>query len=139
MQPVFDSPSRGALSALTGVIARHPWRAIGVWVLVIAAIIVGFQTLGGALQDNFSIPDSDAQRAGGLLEERFPARAGNSATIVFRAEDGLGAADAKAAIAAALRSAAGTAHIVATGDPFTGKSGQISEDGIVAYADVQFD
>ncbi len=139
MQPAPVSPSRGALSALTGAIARHPWRAIGVWVLLIAAIIAGSQTLGGELQNNFSIPDSDAQRAGDLLEERFPARAGDSATIVFRAEDGIGNADAKAAVAAALEAASGVAHIVGTGDPFTGESGQVSEDGTVAYADVQFD
>ncbi|MBM3681066.1 MAG: hypothetical protein FJW81_07040 [Actinobacteria bacterium] len=112
---------------------------MGISILPIAATIVGSQTLGGELRNSFSTPDSDAQRAGDLLEERFPARMGDSATVVFRAEDGLGAADAKAAVAAALKAAAGSPHIVGTDDPFTGESGQISEDGTVAYADVQFD
>ncbi|MGA0121460.1 MAG: MMPL family transporter [Gaiellales bacterium] len=133
------SPSRGALSALTGAIARHPWRAIGVWVLLIAAIIAGAQTLGGELQNNFSIPDSDAQRAGDLLEARFPARAGDSATIVFKAPDGLAAPAAKEAVGAAIAAAQGVPHIVAAGDPYAGESGQISQDGTVGYVDVQFD
>jgi RND superfamily putative drug exporter len=137
--PTSEPTSRGALSALTGSIARHPWRAIGVWVLVIAAIIAGAQTLGGELQNNFSIPDSDAQRAGDLLEERFPARAGDSATIVFKAPDGLAAPAAEEAVAAAIAAAQGVPHIVAAGDPYAGESGQISQDGTVGYVDVQFD
>ena len=53
----------GALARLTGVIARHPWRAIGIWVLIIAAVIGAAAAFGGALQNKFEIPNSDAQKA----------------------------------------------------------------------------
>ena len=49
----------GALARLTGVIARHPWREIGIWVLIIAAVIGAAAAFGGALQNKFEIPNSD--------------------------------------------------------------------------------
>jgi RND superfamily putative drug exporter len=129
----------GALSRLTGAIAHHPWRAIGVWVVLIAIVIGAANVFGGPLRNEFAIPNSDAQRAGDLLEERFPARFGDTATIVFQRDAGLAEPDAQAAIGAALAAAAGSARVVNVGDPFAGTDGRLSQTGTIAYADVLFD
>ncbi len=139
MQLSQPSQKSGLLAGITRAIARHPWRAIGIWVLVIAAIGVASNTLGGALQNNFSIPNSDAQKATDLLQKRFPARAGDSATIVFHTNGKLTDPAAKQAVAAALAAATKVSHVTGAGDPYTSENGQISESGNIGYADVQFD
>ncbi len=139
MQLSQPSKKSGVLAGITGAIAHHPWRAIGIWVLVIAAIGVASNTLGGALQNNFSIPNSDAQKATDLLQKRFPARAGDSATIVFHTDGKLTDPAAKQAVAAALAAATKVSHVTGAGDPYTSENGQISENGNIGYADVQFD
>ncbi len=139
MQLSQPSKKSGVLAGITGAIAHHPWRAIGIWVLVIAAIGVASNTLGGALQNNFSIPNSDAQKATDLLQKRFPARAGDSATIVFHTDGKLSDPAAKQAVAAALAAATKVTHVTGAGDPYTSENGQISENGNIGYADVQFD
>ncbi len=139
MQLSQPSQKSGLLAGITRAIAHHPWRAIGIWVLVIAAIGVASNTLGGALQNNFSIPNSDAQKATDLLQKRFPARAGDSATIVFHTNGKLTDPAAKQAVAAALAAATKVSHVTGAGDPYTSENGQISESGNIGYADVQFD
>ncbi len=139
MQLSQPSQKSGVLAGITGAIARHPWRTIGIWVLVIAAIGVASNTLGGALQNNFSIPNSDAQKATDLLQKRFPARAGDSATIVFHTDGKLSDPAAKQAVVAALAAATKVSHVTGAGDPYTSENGQISENGNIGYADVQFD
>ena len=136
-----QSPNQrsGVLWRLTGAITNHPWRTIGVWILAIAAIIVGSQTLGGELKNNFSIPNSDAQRATDLLTQRFPARSGDSATIVFKSTGKLDAPEAKAAVMKAIAAATTVKHVSESGDPYAGKNGQLSKAGDVGYVDVQFD
>ena len=129
----------GALARLTGSISRHPWRAIGIWVLIIAAVIGAAAAFGGALQNKFAIPDSDAQRAADLLKERFPARAGDSATIVFHTDGSLTSAEGKTAITKAIAAARAIPHVTDAGDPLAQKGGQISASGKVGYVDVQFD
>ncbi len=139
MQLSQPSKKSGVLVGITGAIAHHPWRAIGIWVLVIAAIGVASNTLGGTLQNNFSIPNSDAQKATDLLQKRFPARAGDSATIVFHTDGKLSDPAAKQAVAAALAAATKVTHVTGAGDPYTSENGQISESDNIGYADVQFD
>ena len=129
----------GALARLTGVIARHPWRAIGIWVLIIAAVIGAAAAFGGALQNKFEIPNSDAQKATDLIQKRFPARSGDTATIVFHTDGSLTTAQGQTAITDAIAAAKTIPHVVGAGDPLANKGGQISQSGKVGYVDVQFD
>jgi putative drug exporter of the RND superfamily len=129
----------GALARLGRAVASHPWRAIAAWVAAAALVAAASVTLGGRLVDEFSIPDSDAQRALDLLEERFPARAGDSATLVFALENGrLDAAAGRAGIERALAAAAEVPGVESVGTPFAARGGALSSDGQIAYADVQF-
>jgi hypothetical protein len=132
-----DMPARqGGLTRLARACARHPWRAIGAWIAIAILIIAG---AGGTLVDEFTIPDSDTQRAVDLLEERFPARAGEAAQIVFVTEVGrLGEGANREAVEAALAAAGEHENVVEVGDPLEGFDGAISEDETIAFADAQF-
>ena len=109
------------------------------WVVVAVAIVGASATVGGTLVDEFSIPNSDAQRAIDLLQDRFPARAGDSATLVFTTERGtLSDAGARAAVQRALANAREIPGVESVGKPFATDGGDISEDRRIGYADVQF-
>ncbi|MCC6222937.1 MAG: MMPL family transporter [Thermoleophilia bacterium] len=130
----------GALARLGRACARHRWRTIGLWLVAIVAVVGVSRVAGGELVDEFSIPNSDAQRAFDLLEERFPARSGDSATLVFAAREGrLDDAAAREAVERALAAAAAVPGVESAGDPYATESGELSDDGRIAYADVQFD
>ncbi len=129
----------GLLARLTRAIAAHPWRAIGVWVLIIVAVFGAAGTIGGQLQNNFSIPNSDAQKATDLLQKQFPARAGDSATIVFHTDGKLTDAQNKATVEKVIAAAKTVDHVTGAGDPFAQKGGAISPQGNVGFVDVQFD
>ena len=47
----------GLLARLTRSIAAHPWRTIGIWVLIIVGIFAAAGTIGGQLQNKFTIPN----------------------------------------------------------------------------------
>ncbi len=145
---VSDSPvsseaspheGRGGLTGLARVCARRPWRVIGAWIAAIVIIIAITASAGGTLVDEFTIPNSDTQRAIDLLEERFPARSGEAAQVVFVSSSGrLDEGEQQAAVNAALAAALTVDDVEAVGDPFEGLDGGLSEDGTIAFADAQF-
>jgi RND superfamily putative drug exporter len=62
--------------------------AIG-WVILLIGVNVISQSSGGAAySNNFTLPNSDAQRASDLLAHSFPAQAGDRDTIVFKVTHG---------------------------------------------------
>ena len=129
----------GLLAGLTRAIAAHPWRTIGIWVLIIGGIFAAAGTIGGQLQNKFTIPNSDAQKATDLLQKQFPARAGDSATIVFHTDGKLTDAQNKATVEKVIAAAKTVDHVTGAGDPFTNQGGAISPQGNVGFVDVQFD
>ncbi len=132
---------QGVLARIGRWCANHPWWAILIWIVAALGIGVTSKTAGGTLVDKFDIPNSDAQRAVDLLQERFPARAGDSATLVFATTNGGKLTDAKpaAAIGQLLAGAAKIPHVTSVGNPLANQNGALSNDGTIAYADVQFD
>lgn len=130
----------GALARLGRACARHRWRTIAIWLAAVVAVVGVSRVAGGTLVDDFSIPNSDAQRAFDLLDERFPDRSGDSATLVFAVDEGrLDDAASREAVERALAAAAEIPGVESAGDPFEPEAGELSEDGRIAYADVQFD
>ncbi len=131
----------GALARFVGSIAHNPWKAIAAWIVAIVLVIGGAGAFGGTLVDEFSIPDADSQRALDLLEEKFPARAGEAAQAVFAAPEGESLEDPanRAVVEATLSAASELDQVVDVGDPFTGTAGQLSADGRIAFADVQYE
>ena len=129
----------GALARMVRACADHPWRTMSAWLVVIVLVVGASNAFGGKLINQFVVPGSDAQNAVDLLEERFPERAGDSTQIVFHSEDGFESAAARQDIAAAAEAAMGVPGVIGAGDPYSGQAGAISEDGTIAFVDVQFD
>jgi RND superfamily putative drug exporter len=122
--------------------ASRSWRrslAIAALVLVVLGVLVG--TVGGQFTDEFSVPGTESQQALDLLEERFPAAANEGATVVFYVDQGsVRDGERPQAIATARREIAALPEVTSVSDPLAGRtSSQVSEDGKVAFATVQYD
>ena len=132
------------LDRLGRAAARHKWITIGIWVLV--AVVVGgwAQFAGGKTTDVYTIPGAQSQKAQDLLEERFPAQAGGTASVVFQAKSGtLSDPVDQAAIAQTEANLAPgrSAHVTQVLGPTTPGVGTafVSKDGTIGYVRVQYD
>jgi putative drug exporter of the RND superfamily len=133
-----DPPHVGLLSRLSGACARHGWRTVIAWIVAVVAIAGAASAFGGTLVDEFSIPNSDAQRATDLLKERFPARAGDSLQVVFATDSGtLRSPEARRGVQAVLAQARDSPEVRIVGSPY-GAGGALGADGTIGYADVQY-
>src|SRR5580698_4587367 len=58
------------------------------WIVLIVAVGALASSAGTEYSNNFTLPNSDAQRASDLLEHSFPTQAGDRDQIVFRVAHG---------------------------------------------------
>ena len=58
------------------------------WILLLVLVNVFAQSAGTSYSNNFTLPNSGAQRAADLLQRSFPAQAGDRDTIVWKASSG---------------------------------------------------
>ena len=114
--------------------ARHPWRTIATWVVVLGAVFALAGSGGGGFIDAFSAKGSQSERALRLLEDKFPEATQASALVVFAVDDETTLQDQQQAVDAVLADVAKADHVVAVADPFA--SGTISEDGRIGYATI---
>ena len=57
------------------------------WIVLAVGVLALSQAVGKRNANNFSLPNTDSQRAVDLLQSRFPAQAGDADQIVFRTRD----------------------------------------------------
>ena len=72
--------------SLAGLSRTCYWRrrlVVAIWIVAFVALNVIGGVVGNAFTDNFSGGHSDSISAFDLLKERFPARAGDTADVVF--------------------------------------------------------
>ena len=102
--------------------ARHPWRTITSWVLVLGAVFVLAASGGGTFADDFSSPGSQSDRATRLLGENFPEAAKGTALVVLA---GAGRYDARRPARPGDGGPAATSptfdHVASVADPFRGR------------------
>src|SRR6202453_3149157 len=60
----------------------HRWRVLAGWILAVIAVIAIATVSGSSFQDSFG-GNGQSQQAQDLLDQRFPAQAGDSAQVVF--------------------------------------------------------
>jgi len=112
------------------------------WIALLLVINAISQSAGTSYSNNFTLPNSDAQRASDLLQKSFPAQAGDRDTIVYKVASGAVSDPAvRARMSAMFAHVAKLPHVTAVVSPYSGASAgkSISASGKIAFATVVFD
>ena len=120
--------------------SRHPWVVALVWVAAIAVSQLSAAAVGTDFRNSFALPGTDSQAAVDLLTEQFPEASGDADTIVATATNGQITDPAvQQELTALLDEVAALDSVTAVRSPY-GPMGaaQISPDGTIAYASVQY-
>src|SRR3954451_23312578 len=138
----------GWLAGIAVACARRPWRVVGGWVVIVVALIALNVAFHGKLINDFKIPGSDTQKAFDLITSKFGAQKGAALRVVVAARAGErlasgSHADAIRRMLVAAKASERTLDETGkdAGDitsPLSNKD-QLSDDGRVAFFDVQYD
>jgi RND superfamily putative drug exporter len=113
---------------------------LGIWLVALVGSGALASTIGGDYTTDFSLPGAESQEAYDLLLDRFPAFAGDTADIVFRAEAGLDNPEVQAALEGLFSDLSQLDHVIAVESPFTEEGArQIAPDGQIGFATVRFE
>ncbi|MFJ7292758.1 MMPL family transporter [Streptomyces collinus] len=119
---------------------RRRWYVALVWAAVLAAVGLGALKAPGAVDEEFSMPGIESQKAFDLMEQRFPGATADSATarVVFIAPGGekVTAAGNKKAVEKAVAGLGDGTQVANAVDPFTAQT--VSKDGTTAFATVTY-
>uniref|UniRef100_UPI0031D09499 MMPL family transporter n=1 Tax=Streptomyces hawaiiensis TaxID=67305 RepID=UPI0031D09499 len=119
---------------------RRRWYVALVWAAVLAAVGLGSLKAPGAVDEEFSMPGIESQKAFDLMEQRFPGATADSATarVVFIAPSGqkVTAAGNKKAVEKTVAELGDGPQVASAVDPFRAKT--VSEDGRTAFATVTY-
>jgi RND superfamily putative drug exporter len=125
---------------LTRWTIAHRWIVVLSWIALAFGVLAASQAVGTRDANNFSLPNTDSQRAIDLLQSRFPAQAGDVDQIVFRARSGkVTDASARAVIAPLVRRIARLPHVAGVVSPYGAGANALSKDGTIGFATVEFD
>jgi RND superfamily putative drug exporter len=117
----------------------HRKTVIAGWIVALVGVVMISGSVGSDFSEDFKLPASDSQEAFDLLENRFPAQSGDTATIVYKAPD-VEAPAVKQKMEGVFAEAAKVPHVSEVASPYEeGGAAAISDDGEIAYATVQFD
>ena|GEM_PF-158545 len=117
---------------------ENRWRVVLLWAAVLVVLGAASQLYGATFRNDFSVADSESQRAIDLLQERFPQFAGDPLALVFRAEptiDDPGVRAQMEAFFADVTSRDGVREVVS---PYTGLA-PVSPDRTTAIAQVRLE
>ncbi len=120
---------------------RRPLLVIGLWILVIVGVQGAVAVVGENFDSNFSLEGTDSQAARDLLEERFPGfGSGSGDQLVWQDQDGQYDDPAlRQAVEELLTDIDALDSVQLVTSPFDGSApGQVSPDGTVAYANIQY-
>ena len=125
---------------LTRWVMAHRWIVVITWIVVTGALFAASLTVGTRKSNNFSLPNTDSQRAIDLLQSRYPAQAGDTDQIVFHTRTGkLTDASERAVIVPLLAHIAHLPHVAGVVSPYQPGAGAISKTGTIGFATVEFD
>jgi RND superfamily putative drug exporter len=112
------------------------------WVALLIGVNMLAQSAGTSYSNNFTLPNSDSQRAADLLQRSFSAQAGDRDTIVYKVSSGTVFDPAvRARMSATFAQVAKLPHVAAVVSPYASASAgkAISANGQIAFATVVFD
>src|SRR5206468_10681797 len=125
---------------LTRWTIAHRRIVVVAWIVLAVGVLAFSQAIGKRNANNFSLPNTDSQRATDLLQSRFPAQSGDADQIVFRTRTGkLDDASARAVIAPLLGHIARLPHVAGVVSPYEAGANAVSKSGTIGFATVEFD
>ncbi len=137
----------GALARWAGHCAQHPWRVVVTWLGVFVVLIGLNAAFHGKLINDFKIPGSDTQKATDLITAKFGGEKGAALRVVLadpsaRLDSPARAAAVRRMLAAGKDSQRSLAENPKDLQKITSPlsdTGQLSDNGRVAFFDVQYD
>src|SRR3954452_22155523 len=118
-EPRHAEPRPGPLGRLADVTFRHRGRTVLAWLALLGVAVGLSMAFGGDFKADYSAPGSDSSQAQQLLEDRFPAQAGDTVDVVVRADGGVTQAGTKADVRALLDKLGRMPHVAAVEDPYS--------------------
>ncbi|MEV6723911.1 MMPL family transporter [Streptomyces xanthochromogenes] len=128
-------PGTGLLHRLGSWCARHAWRVVVGWLVLLVVIGVAHGRWGGSFADSFSLPGTSTQTGADLLKAHG-GTSGTTALIVIKSDQG-SVADHQASVEAAVNNLKRLPDVVSVNDPLT-TPGAVSPNGDIAQIGVTF-
>jgi putative drug exporter of the RND superfamily len=123
----------GMLGRLGRACYRHRWLTLVTWLVGVAALITLWTSFGAPAQNNFTGNDPGQT----LLNQHFHRQSGDTLTLAIRSTAPVSSPGVQARVTSALVPFSHAAHVTAVGSPYQAP-GQISADGHIAFATIQF-
>jgi RND superfamily putative drug exporter len=119
---------------------RRRRRVVVLWIVALIGVSAVGSSVGSTFSQGFALSGTESQRAADLLASRFPARAGDEGQVVFARASGVADPAVQARMEALFAEVAKVGGVTAVVSPYSPDGArQVSRDGTVAYATVQFD
>ncbi len=128
------STNLGALGGLGSACYRHRWLTVLVWIAGVASLITLWTRFGAAAQNDFTGSDPGQT----LLNQHFARQSGDTLTLAIRSDANITSPAVQTRVTGALAPFRQAPHVTGVADPYT-TPGQLSADGHIAYATIQFD
>jgi len=132
--PMAPRPDRSSLLGRLGRgCYRHRWLTLIVWIAGLACLITLWTRFGAGYDNSFN--GSDPGQA--VLNAHFHRQSGDQLTLAIRSEQDIRSPAVRARVAGALAPLRNAAGVTAVTSPYQAP-GQISRNGHIAFATVQF-
>jgi RND superfamily putative drug exporter len=112
------------------------------WIVLLVGVNAVAQSVGTEYSNNFTLPNSGAQRAAELLQRSFPSQSGDRDTIVYKVSSGTVLNPAvRARMSAMFAKVEKLPHVTSVISPYAGAAAgkAISANREIAFATVVFD
>ena len=114
----------------------HRKAVLAVWLIALIGFFAIGRLTGSAYTENDALPGTDSTQALSVLQQNYPAQAGDSDQIVVQARQGtLRSPAAETAVASMLARVARLPYVRSVTSPYDA-GGQISRDGTIGLAPV---
>ena len=127
------------LARISGWSYRRRWLTLILWVVALIGFNAAAGAAGTAFENSFSLPGTESNDAFTILRESDPGRAGDSADLVFKVQDGVNQPAVQARMEQLFADVATVPTVTGVQDPYTAAqlgpgAQQISQDGTIAFA-----
>jgi putative drug exporter of the RND superfamily len=139
--PQTQHEHRGPLARVARWCAGHRKTVLVGWLVALVAVLGISSGVGTNYANSSSSGNTDSQRATDLLKQSFPAQSGDTDQIVFHVTDGkVTDPQVRSRIAPMLAKVDTLPHVTGVVSPYAKDgSDQVSGDGTIAFAQVNFD